>query len=53
MDIFLIVLALVGLVLVIERVAVAIRGDGYGTTPPPRSHDTWDRLENGAGHRFV
>ena len=53
MNTLLIVLALVGLVLVVQRVLVAVRSDGYGTTPPPRSHDTWDRLETGTGRRFV
>jgi len=53
MSTFLILLAVIGLVLVVQRVAVAVRSDGYGTNPPPRSHDTWDRLEPGAGRRFV
>ena len=53
MNTFLILLAVAALVVVIQRVLVAVRSDGYGTNPPPRSHDTWDRLETGAGRRFV
>ena len=42
MSILVLVLVLVALLLLAGAVVAAVRHDGYGSVPPPRSHVGWD-----------
>lgn len=38
----LLILAIAIFAVVLARLVVDVRNDGYGSTPPPRSHEAWD-----------
>ena len=52
MTTFMILLGIAAIAVVVILDVVAIRRDGYGSTPPPRSHNDWDRTDPVGGRRL-
>ena len=38
----LLIVGLAALALLLARLVVDVHSDGYGSSPPPRSHEAWD-----------